>query len=124
MLVPAAEWLANHVPSPPLTKMISEYLPSLPAKLKIQGRVLPPPTRIRAQLQKGVESRNNTIHVGSAAPSVKDIEELLLSIRDLLYLFDLYCGFEWALEKIREEVKEAMIVESQLERPIMLVQRS
>lgn len=117
-LVPDAEWLANNVPSPPLRNMISEYLPSLPAKLKIEGQVLTPPKRVRTQLNKGVEARNKTTHVGSAPPNTKDLEELLLSVRDFLYLLDVYSGYGWAIDRIRDEVKEAMIAEFGLTRPI------
>ena len=57
-LVPDVEWLANSIPSPPLRKMLSEYLPLLPAKLKIQGKVLKPPKRIISAIHDGVESRD------------------------------------------------------------------
>ena len=110
-LVPDAEWLANNVPTPPLDRMLSTYLPLLPAKLKIEGRVLKPSRRIRTAIKNGIEARNRTVHVGSEPPKGEFLEELLLSIRDLLYLFDFYCGFEWALEYIRDEVREEMVRE-------------
>lgn len=61
-LVPDAEWLANNVPSPPLHMMLSQYLPLLPSKLKVQGKVLRPPKRIITVLKQGAEARkqNNT----------------------------------------------------------------
>lgn len=119
-LVPDAEWLADNVPSPPLPKMVSEYLPLLPAKLKIAGRVLKPPRSIRTELHNGVKARNGTAHAGSESPKTEDLEKLLLAVRDLLYLLDLYCGFDWAIEHIRDEVKEEMIEEFALDRPITL----
>jgi hypothetical protein len=39
------------------------------------------------------------------------LKELLLAIRDLLYLLDFYCGFEWALDQIRDEVRQEMVNE-------------
>jgi hypothetical protein len=116
-LVPNAEWLVNHVPSPPLHKMLSEYLPLLPARQTIQGKVLKPPKRILTALNRGVKARNDTIHVGSKPPDSKELEELLLSVRDLLYLLDIYCGFEWAIKHIRYEVQEEMVQEFGLIRP-------
>lgn len=110
-LVPDAEWLANNVPTPPLDRMLSTYLPLLPAKLKIEGRVLKPSARIRNAIKKGIEVRNRTVHVGSEPPKGEFLEELLLSIRDLLYLLDFYCGFQWALEYIRDEVRAEMVRE-------------
>jgi hypothetical protein len=110
-LVPDAEWLANNAPTPPLDKMLSSYLPLLPAKLRIEGHVLKPSLRIRSAIKKGIEARNHSVHVGSEPPRGDDLEELLLSIRDLLYLLDFYCGFEWALEYIRDEVRAEMVRE-------------
>jgi hypothetical protein len=110
-LVPDTEWLANNVSTPSLDRMLSSYLPLLPAKLKLEGRVLKPSGRIRSARKKGNEARNRTVHVGSEPPNGDVLEELLLSIRDLLYLLDFYCGFEWALEYIRDEVREEMVRE-------------
>jgi hypothetical protein len=113
-LVPPAEWLAHHAPTPPLDKMLSNYLPLLPAKLKIEGRVLKPSKKIRSSIKAGIEARNHSVHLGSEPPKGKDLKELLLSIRDLLYLLDFYCGFEWALEYIRDEVRAEMVEEFEL----------
>jgi len=113
-LVPDAEWLATNAPTPPLDKMLSNYLPELPAKLRIEGRVLKPSRIIRSAISKGIEARNSTVHVGSKAPRSDDLEKLLLSIRDFLYLLDYYCGFDWALEYIRDEVRAEMVAEFEL----------
>jgi hypothetical protein len=117
--VPGAEWLANNVPSPPLHKMLSEYLPQMPVKLKVQGRVLRPPTRVLTTLKKGVYARNTTIHIGSEPPQPDQLKELLLSVRDLLYLLDYYCGNHWAADNIRDETKEEMLKEFGLVRTVL-----
>ncbi len=101
-LLPKAQWLVENVPSPPIPKMLWNYLPQLPTKLKIKGKVLPPPKSIKTVLQNGIEQRNKTIHVGSLPPNYEDLEELLLAIRDSLYLLDYYCGVKWALDNIQE----------------------
>jgi len=113
-LVPDAEWLANNVPSPQLYTMLSEYLPQLPAKLKIEGGVLKPPKSIRTAIKKGGEARNSLAHRGAEPPDRYELKNILLSIRDLLYLLDYYCGFEWALEYLRDETREEMVEEFDL----------
>ncbi|OLE53291.1 MAG: hypothetical protein AUG51_13820 [Acidobacteria bacterium 13_1_20CM_3_53_8] len=105
LLVPDAQWLVENVPSPPIAGMVKNYLPLLPAKLKIKGKVLSPPKEIIRVLQKGVELRNKTIHVGATPPSGEELRELLLAVRDLLYLLDYYSGFDWALDNIRPEIR-------------------
>jgi hypothetical protein len=67
--VPDAEWLANNVPTPPLDKLVSNYLPMLPAKLKIEGKVLKPSKRIRSAIRKGIEARNASVHAGTEPPN-------------------------------------------------------
>jgi hypothetical protein len=113
-LVPDAEWLANNAPTPPLDRMLSNYLPILPAKLKIEGKVLKPSKKIRVAIRKGIEARNTSVHVGAEPPKRHELKELLLSIRDLLYLLDFYCGFEWALDHIRDEIRKEMVSEFDL----------
>lgn len=110
-LAPDAEWLANNAPTPPVVKMLKEYLPFLPARSKIEGRVLEPCKRIRTAIRDGIEARNQSVHKGSKPPKGEVLKEWLLSIRDLLYLLDFYCGFEWALEYIRDEVRKEMVDE-------------
>jgi hypothetical protein len=42
-LVPNAEWLATNVPSPPVVKMLTDYLPTLPVRASFPVGVVPPP---------------------------------------------------------------------------------
>jgi hypothetical protein len=35
-------------------------------------------------------------------------------IRDLLYLLDFYCGCDWALNQIRDEIRQEMVTEFDL----------
>lgn len=107
-LVPDAQWLVDNLPSPPITKLLFTYLPELPAKLKIDDRVLPPPKKIRKIIAEGVELRNKAIHLGHEELNKDELEELLLSVRDLLYLLDFYCGFTWTTQNIRPETRIAM----------------
>ena len=113
-LVPHAEWLANNVPSPPLDKMLSQYLPQLPTKLTIEGKVLKPSKRIRRAIKEGIDARNLTVHRGGELQPTEQLKEILLSVRDLLYLLDYYCGFGWALDYIRDEIRQEMVTEFDL----------
>jgi hypothetical protein len=80
----------------------------------IEGQVLKPSKSIRRALTSGVIARNDSVHQGAEPPNRRDLKELLLSIRDLLYLLDFYCGYEWALEQIRDEIRQEMVNEFQL----------
>lgn len=51
-LVPDATWLAENLPSPPLVRMLSEYLPLLPL-LNRDPRLVPPPWSIPRASEEG-----------------------------------------------------------------------
>lgn len=108
LLIPGAQWLADNVPSPPLIKMINEYLPKLPVKNKINGKVISPSKKIVDTLKDGVTIRNQIAHVGQRLPGDDTVEEILLAVQDLLWLIDYYCGREWALTYIRAETRSDM----------------
>jgi hypothetical protein len=110
-LVPQTDWLVEQVPSPPLVTMLRDYLPLLPAKNTIGGKVLPPPKpEILDVLTKGVNLRNKVTHTGAAEPAYETVEEVLLAVRDVLWLLDFYRGHGWALGYVRPEVREKMVV--------------
>jgi len=100
ILLPQAQWLVENLPSPPITKMLSNFLPQLSTKLDIKGNVLPPPKFVMKLLQNGIEKRNKIVHIGSLVPEHDELEKLLLAVRDTLYLLDYYCGNSWSLNNI------------------------
>src|ERR1700683_178212 len=100
ILAPDASWLIENVPSPPIVKMLEEYLPLLNTKHKIYGHTLPPPEPLTEVLKKGVQLRNGIVHGKHAILKKETIEEILNAIRDLLYLLDYYNGHVWAWEHV------------------------
>lgn len=104
-LVPAAHWLAMYSPSPPLDKIMKSYIPTLPARLKFNEKVLPPPVDVHKNIIKGIEKRNKLVHGNASSTTEDEIKELLLSIKDVLYLCDYYRGCDWAIEHMREETR-------------------
>jgi hypothetical protein len=97
-LVPAAAWLVEEIPSPPLVQILEKYVPSLPARLTINGKVLPPPDWLISVIRKGVRLRNEIVHGHQTELKSDSLREILLAVRDLLYLYDLYAGHEWAVQ--------------------------
>jgi hypothetical protein len=97
---PDASWLIENVPSPPLVKMLEEYLPLLDTKYKIYGHTLPPPEPLTEVLKKGVQLRNGIAHGKQTNLKKETVEEILNAIRDLLYLLDFYNGHLWAWEHV------------------------
>jgi hypothetical protein len=108
VLVPDAEWLATHLPTPPLIRILAEFLPRLPARCLIGDKVVPPPPAIMQVLKKGITIRNDATHAGIATPTGDQVEEILVAVEDLLWLLDYYTGEEWALGYVRAETRTAL----------------
>lgn len=97
-LLPLAQWLVENVPSPPVERLLNEYLPSLPAKNTINEKVLPPPPAHMAAIKKAVSMRNKVVHSGKAEVTWEHSNEALRVIADVLWLLDYYGGHSWALD--------------------------
>ena len=99
-LLPVTTWLMDHVPSPPLDKMLREFMETLPARQTISGTVCRPPKSVITAIKQGIELRNAVVHRKAEELDEAVIEKTLNAVRDLLYLLDYYRGETWALEQI------------------------
>ena len=104
-LIPEASWLAENMPSPPVIRLLNEYLPLLPATNKINNKILPPPKETMDLIKKGVTIRNKITHIGGKPPNYDTLEEILEAARDIMWLLDYYCGHSWAYQFISEETR-------------------
>jgi len=107
-LLPSAKWLADNSPSPPVIKILQEYVPTLPALCLFSGKVVAPPDDIMKVLMKAVQMRNLTTHRGIAPTDLHGLEEILLCVRDTIWLLDYYAGSSWALTHIRGHVRSQL----------------
>jgi hypothetical protein len=105
---PHAAWLVENLPTPPLDKVLIQYVPNLPVKLTINGSNPFVPKQIIARIREAMESRNKTAHTKGKRLSPDSLEGILRAIRDLLWLFDYHCGHAWALNNIRPEILDAL----------------
>ena len=105
--VPDARWLVEHVPSPPLVRILQQYLPILPTKIN-GTRAIPPPEDILKTLKRGVELRNQVVHVSNERLDRMEVREILLAVRDMLLMLDHYRGFSWSIERARDNVRTSV----------------
>jgi hypothetical protein len=105
-LVPNSEWLIQNMQSPPIVKILKEYLPLIPSETRISGLPLPPlPESLIASIEKGVNLRNQIVHGKKASLKRETLESILKTIDDLLYILDFYEGHLWALENISHKTR-------------------
>jgi hypothetical protein len=99
-LVPQAQWLVDEVQTPSLSKMLSKFLPALPVKARFEGKSIRPPKALIRQLDKAVERRNKLVHAGEPPPRWDELEEMLRTVNDFLWICDVYQGQVWAAKHI------------------------
>ncbi|MHB8488958.1 MAG: hypothetical protein ACYDCS_07155 [Candidatus Dormibacteria bacterium] len=100
-LIPDAEWLAFHAPSPPLATMLKQFVPLLPVKAGIAAAPLKSMMHV---LDDAVMERNGLAHQRAFDLSRQEIAEVLDVARELLLQFDLYRGHAWAA-KIQPRIR-------------------
>ena len=100
-LIPDAEWLAFHAPSPSLTTMLKHFVPLLPVRA---GTAAAPIKSIMNVLNDAVMERNGLAHQGAFDLSRQEVAEVLDVARELLLQFDLYRGHAWAA-KIQPRIR-------------------
>jgi hypothetical protein len=93
---PDTSWLLENMPSPPLDKLIRDYLPTLPSKARECETVPALPKEWRTGINKAVEARNRVVHGRLVALEPSEIERFLRIVRELLYFLDYQVGWDWA----------------------------
>lgn len=123
MLIPGTAWLLDEMPSPPVFKILRDYIPTLPVRNRVRGQVLIPKS-LRTCIQKGIAARNKIIHVGEIPEDAKDLQKyrqdlrgetyyLLFAVKDVIWLLDYYQGRDWALNYVRKGTLESMGIKDQ-----------
>lgn len=116
-LIPESTWLVDNVPSPPVHKILKDYLPKL---LAIRGNLaLFAPTRsLLKEVQEAVENRNAFVHRFASSGNYQkaekalrylELENTLWMIEDFLNLFDVYTGRPLALSRLQSGTRQEMI---------------
>jgi hypothetical protein len=105
--VPEAEWLIVELQSPPVELLLRRYIEQLKPTCSLPGKPIRPPTTLIKAIKEGIELRNKIAHRGHTDVTKADTTELLLSVRDLLYIFDFYQGATWAIQNVRAETLSA-----------------
>jgi hypothetical protein len=100
-IVPNSEWLCFEVPTPPVVRILREYLPQLPVRQTIGGKVFVPDATLNT-IKKATEQRNRVAHRGVRVEYSQSLNEVLSSVQTVLFLLDYYAGHSWALNNIRE----------------------
>jgi hypothetical protein len=98
--VPQAEWLMDNVPSPPVVRMLSDYLPQLVPPLGPPGlKSFADDDPVLKALRKALQMRNNATHTGTDV-SRDDLRRTLRAVRIILWQLDEARGHIWASQHL------------------------
>ena len=107
-LVPESKWLIENLASPPLVKMLRDFLPTLPIRRKLVDQHQLMSEFLLAELEKAVKLRNEIVHGGRGDLKRSSVGSAIKAVRDLLYLLDGYSGDEWAFRNISGETVKGL----------------
>jgi len=80
-------------------------LPELPRAMPGQTDMVKVPTSLIAHIEKGIKARNKLVHTGNTYSDIREVEKILLSAKDILWLLDYWLGHDWALTHVRAETR-------------------
>jgi hypothetical protein len=108
-LDPLATWLVQQLPTPPVERMLREYLPTLASANQINGKVVPPPATLLDELKKAVLWRNRVTHGGHLdVPADRVASFLESAAHDIIWLLTYYAGPRWALDNVTNATRVAL----------------
>jgi hypothetical protein len=104
--MPETEWLMDNVPSPPVVRMLCEYLPQLTPSAGAPGRApLVSDDPVLGALKKATDMRNRATHTG-AEVDLDDLDQALRAVRITLWRLDEARGYAWASQHVPPSVNE------------------
>ncbi len=95
-IAPDTEWLMEEIPSPPIFKILRDYIPLIHLR---RGNELIFWVYVKPfikKVQKLIELRNKVAHTGKIPEDSAPIHENLELVSDVLYLLDFLDGHNWA----------------------------
>ncbi|MCP3393398.1 hypothetical protein NLM27_32085 [Bradyrhizobium sp. CCGB12] len=107
-LRPETAWLLAELPAPPIHKMLRTYIPDLHTA---QGTPLTYWDKLRPlfkRVEANATTRNKLTHTGRVSISPELLESHIQDISDILYLFDLLKGHEWAKHNLSHSLRSAL----------------
>lgn len=104
--VPDSSWIIENIPSPPIRKIINEYLPDILKDKAPARNVFPLPPFLDKSIEKGISKRNKITHLGAKAPNRDQIDKIICAVQDIIWLLDFCSGHDWALENISSDTMD------------------
>ncbi|MCK4816107.1 hypothetical protein KA005_10065, partial [bacterium] len=93
--VSETKWLFDNIQSPPVVKILIQYLPELFQDEK-RFYEAKKEDRLIKTIEYAVNIRNEIVHKGEGPPSTEKVSEIIDAVQELLWICDYYSGYRWA----------------------------
>lgn len=100
-IVPNSEWLCFESPTPPVVRILKEYLPQMPVRARFAEKPVIPSHYLDG-IKKMVMKRNRIAHRGASIDLNRNLTDSIIMIQSTLYLLEFYRGHSWALHQVRD----------------------
>lgn len=107
-VAPDTAWLMQEVPSPPIYKILRDFIPALHTA---RGREMDFWSDLHPRLKEVnalFEARNKVAHTGRAVPADTSLVGMLELVGDILYLLDVLEGHEWAKQRVSNTLRQRL----------------
>lgn len=107
-IAPDTAWLMEKIPSPPIFKILRDYIPLLHSA---HGNAIVYWDKVKPFINKTkdlIELRNTVAHTGKIPEDASPIQDNLELVSDLLYLLDVLDGHEWAKTLVSYKLRQAL----------------
>ena len=94
--VPGATWLMQEMQSPPVFKMLRDYIPEIHRERHTNMDCWANAQPFISKTQNLIEVRNKVAHTGKIPKKSKSVQEYLALVHDMLCLLDVLEGRDWA----------------------------
>ena len=105
---PNTDWLMEEIPSPPIFKILRDYIPLIHKRLGNDLLYWEKVKPFIKDVQKLVELRNKVAHTGNIPKDSDSIYNYLELVSDLLYLLDVLQGHDWAKSLTSYKFRQAL----------------
>lgn len=114
---PEARWLVKWSPSPPISKVLTDYLPEIHARNQNFNNWDETMSPIKKLMNGFTEDRNRLAHRGEQIKG--SLDDYLRLTENLLYAFDVFEGHDWAKNHVSKEFAEKLGWEQTNERSVV-----
>ena len=107
-LAPDTAWLMEETASPPIFKILRDYIPMLHTRRGEDMSYWPLLRPLIVRVQRLIEVRNKVAHTGQIPADADAVYNNLQLVCDFLYILDVLDGMEWAKSRVSSNVGDLL----------------